>query len=197
MRVIVQAVTLLTLTITAVMAPSSASAEGPGPVAVIDVAKIFKEDTSIRAEVARVEGELKSIDTELKSRRDQLKAEMEKLKTFKAGTAQYAAQEESVAGMESKLRLDMARKRKELVDAEAKIYYDNYQRIVAAVSKIAEYHKIQIVLRYNSEDMDLDKGESVIRGVMKNIVYHDQSTDMTAAVMTYLTQQAGNATTTR
>jgi hypothetical protein len=43
--------------------------------------------------------------------------------------------------------------------------------------------------------MDLEKGESVIRGVMKNIVYHDDSLDMTKGVMQYLDQtmkQANN-----
>ena len=56
------------------------------------------------------------------------------------------------------------------------------------------------MLRYNSEDMDLEKGESVIRGVMKNVVYHDDSLDMTKGVMQYLDQTlkqakaAGNAT---
>ncbi len=75
--------------------------------------------------------------------------------------------------MESKLRLDMNRKRKELADAEAKIYFDNYQLIANGVKFLAQHYKINLVLRYNSEDMDLEKGDSVIRGVMKNIVYHD------------------------
>lgn len=36
--------------------------------------------------------------------------------------------------------------------------------------------------------MNLEQGESVIRGVMKNIVYHDESLDMTKGVMQYLDQ---------
>ena len=43
-----------------------------------------------------------------------------------------------------------------------------------------------MVLRYNSEEMDLERGDSVIRGVMKNIVYHDEALDMTKGVMQYL-----------
>jgi hypothetical protein len=34
--------------------------------------------------------------------------------------------------------------------------------------------------------MDLENGDSVIRGVMKNIVYHDEALDMTTGVMQYL-----------
>ncbi|MDA8746365.1 hypothetical protein N9N28_17215, partial [Rubripirellula amarantea] len=73
---------------------------------------------------------------------------------------EYSAQEEKVASLESKLRLDMARKRKELADAEAQIYFQNYQRIAKTVELIAKHNKVNIVLRYNSENMDLEKGES-------------------------------------
>ena len=69
---------------------------------------------------------------------------------------------------------------------EAKIYFDNYQLIAKGVKFLANHYKINLVLRYNSEDMDLEKGDSVIRGVMKNIVYHDKALDMTQGVMQYL-----------
>ena len=39
-----------------------------------------------------------------------------------------------------------------------------------------------------SEQASPSQGESVIRGVMKNIVYHDESLDMTKGVMQYLDQ---------
>jgi len=172
------------------LAPTLASAQDghSHKVAVIDVAYIFKNHTSIKAEVAKVEAELKSFDAELSKKRDELQQAAAELKTFKPGSPEYATAEESVASMESRLRLDMARKRKELSDAEAKIYFDNYQRIAAGVKFLANHYKINLVLRYNSEEMSLEQGESVIRGVMKNIVYHDEALDMTNAVMQYLDQ---------
>ncbi|WP_231742874.1 OmpH family outer membrane protein [Stieleria varia] len=155
-------------------------------IAVVDVAYIFKNHPGIKAQVAAVEGDLKAYDAELKTKRDALKSAAEKLKTFKVGTPDYTAQEEAVADMDSKLRLEMARKRKELADAEAKIYFENYQKIAAGVKFLAEHYKINLVLRYNSESMEQESGESVIRGVMKNIVYHDNALDMTPGVMQYL-----------
>ena len=93
----------------------------------------------------------------------------------------------------------MGRKRKELQDAEARIYYDNYQLISEGVAFLANHYKLNLVLRYNSEEMELEKGESVLRGVMKNIVYHDPSLDMTDAVMQYLDSKiaAGKPATRR
>jgi Skp family chaperone for outer membrane proteins len=194
---VLSALTLATTTLT-ILAPTAATAQDSGHrIAVVDVAYIFKNNDGIKAQVKEVEDNLKSFDEELQGKRNELKSAAEKLKTFQPGSSDYTAQEERVASMESKLRLDMARKRKELADREAKIYYDNYQHIAAGVKVLAQHYKINLVLRYNSEDMDLEKGESVIRGVMKNIVYHDEALDMTPGVMQYLNKVlvAGNPNT--
>ncbi len=188
MRIIGKTAIALAICSLSILGPAIASAQEAAPhrVAVVDVAYIFKNHQGIKAEVTRDEHDLKAYDAELKGKRDALKAAHEELKQYKAGSPEYSAQEEKVAGMESKLRLDMARKRKELADAEAKIYYENYQRIAEGVKFIAQHYKINLVLRYNSEDMNLEQGDTVIRGVMKNIVYHDESLDMTKGVMQYL-----------
>ena len=185
-RITLSAITLAITTLS-VLAPTAATAQESGHrLAVVDVAYIFKNNNGIKSQVKQVEQNLKTFDAELQAKRGELKNAAEKLKTFEVGSSAYTSQEEKVASMESKLRLDMARKRKELADREAKIYYDNYQHIAAGVKILAQHYKINLVLRYNSEDMDLQKGESVIRGVMKNIVYHDEALDMTPGVMQYL-----------
>jgi Skp family chaperone for outer membrane proteins len=188
-RFIGKAATALAIVTLTALAPVAASAEDTGHrIAVVDVAYIFKTHPGIKAQVEKVENDLKAYDVHLQAKREELKQAAEQLKTFKVGSPEYAAQEERVASMESKLRLDMARKRKELADAEAKIYYENYQLIANGVKFLANHYNIDLVMRYNSEDMDLEKGDSVIRGVMKNIVFHDESLDMTKGVMQYLDQ---------
>lgn len=199
MRLIGKAAIAMAITTLAALAPLSASAQDGGHrLAVVDVAYIFKNHPGIKAQVSKVESDLKSYDGELQKKREELKQSAEQLKAYKVGSPEYAAQEERVASLESKLRLDMARKRKELADAEARIYFENYGRIADGVKFLANHYKINLVLRYNSEDMDIERGESVIRGVMKNIVYHDDALDMTKGVMQYLDKfnVAGNGTTT-
>lgn len=189
MRLIGKAAIAMAIVTLTAMVPVSASADENGHrVAVVDVAYIFKNHPGIKAQVSKVENDLKAYDSQLQTKREELKQAAERLKTFKVNSPEYAAQEEQVASMESKLRLDMARKRKELADAEASIYFENYKLIANGVKFLAQHYKINLVLRYNSEDMDLAKGDSVIRGVMKNIVYHDDSLDMTKGVMQYLDQ---------
>ncbi len=188
MRFIGKAAIALAIITLSALVPVAASAEDGHRIAVVDVAYIFKNHPGIKAQVSKVETDLKNYDAELNRKRQELQDAVGQLKTLKVGTAAYTQQEELVAQMESKLRLDMARKRKELGDAEAKIYFQNYQRIAAGVEFLAKHYHINLVLRYNSEDMDLEKGDSVIRGVMKNVVYHDDALDMTKGVMQYLDQ---------
>ena len=160
----------------------------PHRVAVVDVAFIFKNHPGIKAQVTKVETDLKNYDAELKNKQKQLKTAVERLKQLSPGTPDYESQEEGIASMESKLRLDMARKRKELADAEAKIYFQNYKQITSGVKYLADHYKNDLVLRYNSEQMDQTVGDSVIRGVMKNIVYHKEDLDMTQCVIQNLDQ---------
>ncbi|MEZ6091005.1 MAG: OmpH family outer membrane protein [Pirellulaceae bacterium] len=153
------------------MVPSFASAQqsAGGKIAVIDVAYIKNSD-AIKGEVAQIENSMKAYEQEMANVRKTMQQEAELLKQYKPGTTEYAQQEEKLAGMESKVKLETIRKRKELADAEAKIYYDNYQKIRQVVKQVSEYNGIDLVLRYNSEEMELEKQDSVLRGVMKGVV---------------------------
>ena len=177
------------IVIMAALTPVTASAQEGHRIAVVDVAYIFKNHPGIKKQVEEVESALKSFEADLKAKRTELQQAAEQLKAFKVGSPDYRDQEEKIASLESKLRLDMQRTRQLLAEKEAKIYFDNYQMISGGVKYLANYYKINLVLRYNSEDMNKDNGDSVIRGVMKNIVYHDDSLDMTKGVMQYLDQQ--------
>jgi Skp family chaperone for outer membrane proteins len=177
-----------------VSAQQAESTHQPGHrVAVIDVAYLFKNLPEIKAQVGKFESDLKKFDAEVKQQRETLKQSAAELQTLRNGTADYARKEEKIANLESKLRLEMSRKQQEFRDAEARIYYENYQRIAAAVKAIATHNNIQLVLRFNSEQMALEQNESVARGVMKNVVYHQSTIDMTQTVMRYLEHQANRS----
>lgn len=167
------------------MMPALASAQqaAGGKIAVIDVAYIFKNSDAIKSEVAQIENSMKAYEQEMANVRKSMQKEAELLKTYKPGSPEYAGQEEKLAGMESKVKLETIRKRKELADAEARIYFDNYQKIRAVVKQVSEYNGIDLVLRYNSEEMELEKQDSVLRGVMKGVVYHSPKLDLTQMVM--------------
>ena len=189
--IMVAIVTLSTL------APESVSAQAPTQaapstghrIAVVDVAYIFKTHPGIQAEVSKIEKEMQAFQAEVKANRAELQQIAGKLKQYKVGTPEYQDLEKEIAQKEAALRLKMASKQRELAGAEARVYFRNYERITAGVKVMADFYKINLVLRYNSDKLDLEKPDTVIRGVMKNIVYHDEDLDMTKAIMQYLTKQ--------
>jgi Skp family chaperone for outer membrane proteins len=172
-------------------APAQASPSMGHRIAVVDVAYIFKTHPGIRAEVASIENDMKAFQAEVKTKQTELQQLAGKLKQYKVGTVEYQGLEKQIAQGDSELRLQMAGKKRELADAEARIYFQNYERITAGVKVMADFYKINLVLRYNSDKMDLEKPDTVIRGVMRNIVHHDEDLDMTKAIMQYLTKQMG------
>jgi Skp family chaperone for outer membrane proteins len=173
-----------------VLAQQAEPAHQPGHrVALVDVGYIFKNLPAIKAHVSKVQSDREKDEAEIKQKRDTLKQAVEQLKTLKVGTVEYARQEEYVANLDSKLRLNGIREHRGLGDAEAIIYYDNYQRIAAAVRAVAIHNNIKLVLRYDSEDIDSQQNDSVVRGVMNNVVYHDSTIDMTNVVIRYLEKQ--------
>lgn len=174
--------TLFSIALLPALASAQAQQTG-GKIAVIDVAFIFKNAKTIKTEVSQIENQMKAYEASMATTRKTMQKEAELLKTYKQGTPEYASQEEKLAGMESKVKLDTIRKRKELADAEARIYFTNYQKIKNVVKQVAEYNGIDLVLRYNSEEMDLAKQDSVLRGVMKGVVYRSPKLDLTNMVL--------------
>ncbi len=157
--------------------------------AVIDVGHVFKTLPAIQAQISKVKAELQKHEAEVKQKRDALNQAAIRLKSMTPGTAEYNRQEELVASLDSKLRLDMRRRHNEMSEAEAKIYYDNYLSLSAAVKAVAVHNNINVVLRINGEDVDSQKRDSVTRHVMRNIVFHDPGINITDTVMRYLEQQ--------
>ena len=106
---------------TASAQPAEASHPPGHRVAVIDVGYIFKNLPAIKAQVSKVQSELKEYEKELKQKRDEMMQAVTKLKMMKVGTPEYASQEEHVANLDSKLRLEARHKHYEFRNAEAKV----------------------------------------------------------------------------
>ena len=173
-------------------------------IALVDVAYLFKNLPAIEAHASKIKADLRKEELEFQRRRDTLNRAAEQLQRLKVGSADYARQEEHLANLESQLRLHRIHRHRELSEAETRLYYDSYQQIAAAIRSIATDHEIDLVLNHRSEEMDLEQNDSVTRGVMKQVIYHDSKINLTEAVMRYLEQQAnapqattsGNASST-
>lgn len=157
-------------------------------VAVIDINFIFKNHLRFKQTMDGIKKEIESFEAYLREERNKVTARTEQLKNLPAGSAQYKQLEEQIATMHTSLGLETGRKRKEILEREAKVYYNSYKEIEDRVSKFADQYGIGLVMRFNSEPMDATKRESVLQGINRAVVFQ-RSLNITNAIIDDLNRQ--------
>jgi len=180
------------------LAPASVSAQQAEQsrqsglrIALIDVAYIFKNLPAIKAHASKIDADSRKEELEIKQGRDALQQAVMRLKTLKVGSADYSRQEEYVAKLDLRSRLRGCHNDRGLNEAEVRLYHESYQQIVSAAQAIATENDIHLILNFSREELDLQRVDSIHRGVRKQVVFHDSALDLTDSVMRYLEQQAG------
>lgn len=170
-------------------APATAAAARPGTnVAVIDINFIFKNHQRFKQTMDGIKSEIETFEAYLREERNKVTAKTEQLQTLPAGSPQYKQLEEQIATMHTQLGLETGRKRKEILEREAKVYYNSYQEIEDRVAKFARAYGIDLVMRFNSEPMDATKRESVLQGINRAVVYQN-ALNITNAIIDDLNRQ--------
>ena len=152
-------------------APSGAARAG-GHVAVIDIGYIFRNHEGFKNALDGIKAEYENYEKQVREQQQSMTAKAEQLKALPAGSPEYRALEEELAGLSTRMRLDLGRKQKERVDKEARVYFNAYREIELMVQRFADRYGIDLVIRYNSEEMDVNKPESVLQGINKFIVFN-------------------------
>ena len=140
-------------------------------VAVIDVNFIFKNHERFKQKMDDIKKDIEGFETHLRDERNKIQAKTEELKSLPSGSPQYKLLEEAIASMHTTLSLKTGRKRKEILEREAKVYFNSYQEIEERVSLFADRFGIGLVLRFNSEPMDATSRESVLQGINRAVVF--------------------------
>lgn len=146
-------------------------AMGGTNVAVIDVNYIFKHHLRFKQRMDEIKQDIESFEAKLGNERARITKETERLKGLPAGGDEYRRLETDLATAHTGLQLETGRKRKEILEREAKVYYNAYKEIEDYVGRFALRNSIGLVLRFSSEDMDPTKRESVLQGVNRAVVY--------------------------
>ncbi|MCA9119144.1 MAG: OmpH family outer membrane protein [Planctomycetaceae bacterium] len=140
-------------------------------VAVVDVGYIFKNATRFKQAMDDIKNDDERFKQEVLAKQEAMQADVQNLQKMGKGTTDYKILEEKLAGDQTKLRLDMARKQKERVEEEAKIYFNAYRELEDHINKFATTYGIDLVLRFNGEEMDQSQPESVLNGINRFVVY--------------------------
>jgi len=154
------------------------------PVAVLDVAKVFKQARDFNGEMSRIKTEIEVFEREVNDRQ----AEILKLvpKEAKEGSAPTSGADVAKATeLRNKLEADIAAKKKGFLAEEALVYFKFYGQIEKAVAEMAKARDIGTVVRVNFDAMDPTDRASVLQGVNRAVVYN-AAPDLTADLLAVL-----------
>ena len=176
------------------LAQDSTKSAGSGRIAVLDVARVFKEHKGFTAAMESLKSEVTAFDAAMKKKGEALRKEAENLQVsgLKKTSPKYSENEAKLAKRDAELRIEANQKKKEILDREAKLYLETYAQIQDMVGRIAKANDITLVLRFDSSKIDSTDRASVIKGVNRAIVFQ-RDLDLTDFVLQQLNPQTARA----
>lgn len=147
---------------------------GGTSVAVIDVPYIFKNHIRFQQQIEDIKKDIDAYKDIVTQQQGQLRTESEKLNQYKAGTREYKDVEENIARLRVEFQLDSNKRQKDFMEREAKVYFNVYREVEAAVADFAARNRIGLVLRYSAEDMDPTKRDSIMQGINRIVIYQNR-----------------------
>ena len=159
---------------------SVVSAQETGRVAILDVAKVFKDNTSFGDKMAALKAEAERLKGQVTAEQDRIKVEVMKLRDLKPGPERNK-READLEQQHTHLRTTTRQAESELLSQEARVYFDTYREMQAVVEAIAQANGLSLVLRFDSEDIDPNNQQSVKKGLNRAVVFH-RKLDLTPLV---------------
>ena len=137
----------------------------------LDVGKIFKNHARFNAEMDRMKKEVELFRKQVQRDQTSIQQQAEKLKTMNPETREYKTFQTQLAKASAEIQVEHQLKNKEFMEREAKLYLETYVDVSNRVAAFCDANKIQMILRYNSEDSKSTDRQSVMQKVNNSIVY--------------------------
>ena len=170
---------------------SVVSAQETGRVAILDVAKVFKENTLFGDKMAALKAEAERLKAKVTAEQDRIKAEAMKLRDLKPGPERNK-READLEQQHTQLRTTARQTQSELLSQEARVYFDTYREMHAVVEALAKEYGLSLVLRFDSDNIDPNNQQSVHKGLNRAVVFRRQL-DLTSMVSMQLNKRMAAA----
>lgn len=153
-----------------------------GIVAVLDVAKVFKENRGFESRMQSIKSTADQLKASIQQKQEAIKQEAGGLKNYEIGSPERNQMEAALEQKQAALRTEARQAEMDLLTKEAKIYYETYQQMQGVLTSLSSEFGISLVLRFDGEEIDPTNRGEVIKGVNRAIVYQ-QGLDLTSMVI--------------
>ena len=184
------------IAVTAVVATSTGQANAQeaksGLVAILDVAKVFKENSEFDSSMKAIKAEADRLKAKITQQQEAIKQRAQQVTQYELGSPERNKLEAELEQEQAALRTKARQAEADLLNREARVYYETYQKMQTVVSSVAASNGISLVIRFDSEDIDPTNRGEVIKGVNRAVVYHRQL-DLTRMISSAMNGQQAQA----
>lgn len=142
-------------------------------VALLDLARIFKEHEGFKRKSDALRREVEQAEGQLKARKAELQSAADSLAALPKESGQAKKLEEQIVHDTAELKESVNERKKRFFEMEAAIYSECYRETMAEVERYAKQRGINIVLRFNGDPYDPADPQSVQKELNKAILYQD------------------------
>jgi Skp family chaperone for outer membrane proteins len=171
--------------------PAAQSMAGPR-LALLDVSRIFKSHQRFKGMMDDMKADVERAEAHVKSERETIGKLAERLQEFHKGTTDYNDMEKELAKRQADLAVQVQLQKNEFLQREATIYHNVYQEILQATDYFCKQNRIDMVLRFNGEAVDVNRPDSVLAFINKPVVWYDRGLDITDQILQELNRTAIN-----
>jgi len=143
-------------------------------VAVLDLAKVFEQNSRLQADIKTIKDEYKAFQQQVINDRKSLGQKVKQLEQLKTTSPEYRRLEADLAQQDSAMQVRVRLKQKEFQQREAQAHYRAYKEVLGAIEAVCKRHAISLVLRYDSKEIDPANGNSIMRGITRSVVYQSR-----------------------
>ncbi|MDG2184523.1 MAG: OmpH family outer membrane protein [Mariniblastus sp.] len=165
---------------------------GGGVVAILDVAKVFKDNPVFDTRMKKIKTEADALKVKMEAQQELIRKDAAGLEEFGVGTPDRNNLEASLEQRQTALRLQARQAETDLLTREAGIYYDTYTQMQSVVANLSNQFGISLVMRFDSAPISRDNRPEVIQGVNRTIVYHHK-VDLTDHVIRAMNPASASA----
>ena len=169
-------------------------AKNEGIVAVLDVAKVFKENSTFDTSMKAIKAQAEKLKADIQSQQEAIRQDAMALQNYEVGSPERNKLESELEQRQAALRTKARQAEQDLLNREAVIYFDTYSEMQTVVGNIAKQYGISLVLRFDSATIDKTSRPEVIKGVNRAVVYHHRLdlTNMVIKAMSGSTASSAN-----
>ena len=184
-------VSIASLAITTLFSINAANAQTK--VAIVDVGTIFKQHPLFSGQLKALKLQADGFKGQAMQAQQALASKAQALQDLKPDSDDFRSKQTELAKEAAALQVEQNGLMQKLMEREAMLHFETYQQVNALISQYCDERNIQLVLRYNNQEMDLEQPGTVMQRVNSSVVYHDPKNDITQAIIGQLVATAKNS----